>query len=1264
MTDCCCNCLDVTCCKKEDSVLGSLKCPISDIYMDSRIHYSKNLTFVNNDKGNRIVFDPNGAIWQGNRKVVNSEGSLFAVGKSIFKDLEVTGNFKLATDDSGEGSTVTNVGELQLVPTTSSKEGLYIDDLGNLFYGGRRLAYSGEGGGENGLINGKDVGSPDNRTENIYLSSVLNYVTDLEFVKNGSSKKILFGDGSATFAGDVSLSNNRLLSTNCIGFNATGNKSGNFLHLRSGSGRLNFGSKTVAYLSDIPASSGTALLIDGSNSMAADTNFGGFNATNAKSLVFTPTADLFVGATLSVQLDGRLYLGPDQVTLQGDLNVFLNKGGDTMSGDLNMGSNVILAINGMTFNATDGLTGLTLNVRSGDNRIYFGGEKLAYSSEMGSGGDLSTVVKKAGDTMTGDLIMQANIKFEGDRNIEWKNPGAESYLQWLDVNHRIQVDQPNNCMIFREFGKFVWQTTLDHGQRMQLDSSALTLAVPELNHTLSHDGRNLLNIRNDSDTNNAIAQLNLQVGGSNAADPFISFDISGSGGWAVGIDNSDDDSFKISSSSGAPNLDQSTRLRIDKGSGDLAMSGGIVGLQRLVFGSTTNFSETEVHVRSDGRLYYGVNRLAFSSEVGGGGLDPTNFVLKAGDTMTGMLSMGGMPLISLPTPTNSTDAATKGYVDTRVLRSGDTMSGSLSMGNNSLTGIPTPSNSNDAANKSYVDAKVSKAGDTMTGQLNMNSQKITFLGVPTDGGDAVNKDYADNVANNKLNKNGDTMSGELNMGSQKITFVATPSDGNDATNKSYVDTSANLKVNKNGDTMTGQLNMNNQKIISLGAPSDNNDATNKTYVDGLVTNKLDTSGGTMTGQLNMNSNMVLNSNNNIMWTGANANSYLEWTDSNHRIIGNQSADQMIFREFGTFIWQTNGTVEQLRLSSSGLVSNVALTLNPTTDFNNTELHVRSDNRLYFGSNKIAFDGASSAPTTAVVGENSVVAFGRMEVNSNVRANGERALIMGYHLLHNTNVSAASFSFNAFVTVSGFLERVQIFFSDTAADGSAYTLKINGISYTVTTSSSVDSGTTGTTQTTLIMANTRKVAVGETISIEITRAAGARGVLVTDSIANPRYNLYGYFPNQSVITTPTGITRQDTTTTGQIGIVSPQSQQTSNFMETIYNLSSDGKMVEMVDPFDVDGLSFTMAEPGEIKVTISFDKVYTYNIRLDVTNVKIRIPLSIAHFELAYANALGIMIGVKIESDSSTQMFTYNLSALNGMANSIYGPVLSFVQSAF
>lgn len=137
---------------------------------------------------------------------------------------------------------------------------------------------------------------------------------------------------------------------------------------------------------------------------------------------------------------------------------------------------------------------------------------------------------------------------------------------------------------------------------------------------------------------------------------------------------------------------------------------------------------------------------------------PVGLIHRAGDTMLGVLSMGGFQLKDVGQPLDSTDTATKEYVDTRDVlpASGGSMRGALDMGGNEIVGLADPTAAQSAAPKKYVDALVRNTTtlvDSMVLQLDgskapthdigWGNHKITELADPKAPQDAVTKAYVD-----------------------------------------------------------------------------------------------------------------------------------------------------------------------------------------------------------------------------------------------------------------------------------------------------------------------------------------------------------------------------------------------------------------------------------------------------------------------------------------------------------------------------------------
>ena len=146
-----------------------------------------------------------------------------------------------------------------------------------------------------------------------------------------------------------------------------------------------------------------------------------------------------------------------------------------------------------------------------------------------------------------------------------------------------------------------------------------------------------------------------------------------------------------------------------------------------------------------------------------------------------------------------------------------------------ITGLATPSSSTDAATKGYVDTEVSALVDSAPSTLNTLNELAAAL-----GDDASFSTTVTNSIAAKLPLAGGTMTGDINLDSNSLTNLAAPSNNNDAARKAYVDTADALKLNLSGGTLSGNIAMGDNKVTGLAAPTADGDAARKKYVDDIA----------------------------------------------------------------------------------------------------------------------------------------------------------------------------------------------------------------------------------------------------------------------------------------------------------------------------------------------------------------------------------------------------------------------------------------------
>ena len=170
--------------------------------------------------------------------------------------------------------------------------------------------------------------------------------------------------------------------------------------------------------------------------------------------------------------------------------------------------------------------------------------------------------------------------------------------------------------------------------------------------------------------------------------------------------------------------------------------------------------------------------------------------------MKGNLNMDNNRIFNLPAPNGSNQPTPLVFTDLKYLHVNGTnkMTNNLNMDNKKIIKLRQPTDSTDGATKKYVDDSIPNTSSfikkdgsvAMTSNLNLGNKKIVGLATPTSNTDAATKKYVDDNAGSPdlsdyLEKDGTvTMTGNLNLGNNKIVNLSDPTTDQEAANRGWV----------------------------------------------------------------------------------------------------------------------------------------------------------------------------------------------------------------------------------------------------------------------------------------------------------------------------------------------------------------------------------------------------------------------------------------------------------------------------------------------
>ena len=182
-------------------------------------------------------------------------------------------------------------------------------------------------------------------------------------------------------------------------------------------------------------------------------------------------------------------------------------------------------------------------------------------------------------------------------------------------------------------------------------------------------------------------------------------------------------------------------------------------------------------------------------------------------------------ITGLSTPVNTSDAATKGYVDSEIAGLVDSAPGTLDTLNELAAALDDDPNFATSI-ASSLGTKLTLTGGSMTGTLHMGGNTILNIGSASTTSGAINKGQMETQDALKLSLSGGTMGGDIAMGGNRITGInETPTASSHATSKAYVDDILGSATSAASSQAAALLSAQSAELSALAAASSQTVAT-------------------------------------------------------------------------------------------------------------------------------------------------------------------------------------------------------------------------------------------------------------------------------------------------------------------------------------------------------------------------------------------------------------------------------------------------------